>query len=214
MGNELTRLKTLLTELSRYEIPKGPSPAFTPVHIVKALLLLEKGSMGRQSMSKMLGLGEGSARTLVKKLTERALVSVDPVGGCNLTNEGRLIVNELRQTILSSKEFTLEDFDIKLPSFAVQIRGPSAFTIPITKLRDVAVRNGAEGMLVFTVKDSKISLPMIVDDVSKDYPKLVSLIKNSFLLEDGDFIFIGFAEDKNAAELGTLAAALFCILES
>ncbi|MCX8181997.1 MAG: DUF4443 domain-containing protein [Candidatus Methanomethyliaceae archaeon] len=210
----MTKLKALLTELSRSEIPKGPSPAFKPVHIVKALLLLEQGSMGRQSMSKMLGLGEGSARTLVKKLTEHALVYVDPVGGCNLTEWGKSIVNELRQTILSSKEFTLEEFGIQLPSFAIQVRGSSAFTIPITKLRDVAVRNGAEGMLVFNVKDSKISLPMIVDDVSKDYPKLVSMIKNSFSLENGDFIFIGFAEDRNAAELGTLAAALFCILES
>ncbi len=214
MGNALTKLKALLTELSRSEIPKGPSPAFTPVHLIKALLLLESNSMGRQLMSKMLGLGEGSARTLVKKLAERALVSIDPVGGCNLTEEGRLIVSELRQTILSSKEFTLEEFGIKLPSFAIQVRGPSAFTIPITKLRDVAVKNGAEGMLVFTVKDSKISLPMIVDDISKDYPRLVEMIKNSFSLRDGDFIFIGFAEDKNAAEHGTLAAAIFCILES
>ena len=214
MGNPLTKLKALLTEFSRSETPKGPSPAFTPVHLVKALLLLESSSMGRQLMSKMLGLGEGSARTLVKKLAERELVSVDPVGGCNLTEEGRLIVNELRQTILSSKEFTLEEFGIKLPSFAVQVRGPSAFTIPVTKLRDVAVKNGAEGMLVFTVKDSKISLPMIVDDISRDYPRLVEMIRGSFSLRDGDFIFIGFAEDKNAAEHGALAAAIFCILES
>lgn len=207
------KLKALLAELSRGEVPKGPSPSFTPVHFVKALLLLEKGSMGRQLMSKMLELGEGSARTLIKKLTERALVSIDPVEGCKLTEEGRLIVNELRRTIISAKEFTLEEFEIKLPSFAIQVRVPSLLDVPITKLRDIAVRNGAEGMLVFSVKDSKISLPMIVDDISKDYPKLVSMIESSFSLKDGDLILIGFAEDKKAAEIGTLAAAIYCIHE-
>ncbi|MGC8936094.1 MAG: DUF4443 domain-containing protein [Candidatus Methanomethylicaceae archaeon] len=210
----MSRLKELLNEFSRSETPKGPSPAFTSVHIVKALLSLEAECMGRQSMSRVLSLGEGSARTLVKKLVERRLVSVDPVGGCHLTGEGKRIVNELRQVIVSSKDFVLEEFGIKSPSFAIQVRLTPPFIPPITKLRDIAVRNGADGMLIFVVKDSKISLPMIVDDVSKDYPQLVKLIEDSFSLRDGDFIFIGFAESKNAAELGTLAAIIFCILGS
>ena len=207
-------LKNLLDELLRSELPKGPSPAFTFVHFIKALLLLESASMGRQTLSKMLCLGEGSARTLVKKLLERGLVSIDPVGGCHLTEHGKSIVTQLRETILSSKEIAMEELGIKLPSCAIQVRRSLMPSIPITKLRDIAVRNGAEGMLVFMIKDSKISLPMIVDDISKDYPKLVSSLEKSFSIRDGDFIFIGFAEDKMTAELGTLAAAIYFIYES
>ncbi len=214
MGKVLNDLKKLLDELVKSELPKGPSPAFTFVHFIKALLLLESASMGRQMLSKMLGLGEGSARTLVKKLLERGLVSIDPVGGCHLTEQGRSIVTKIRQKILSSKEITMEELGIKLPSCAIQVRRSLIPSLSITKLRDIAVRNGAEGMLVFMIKDSKISLPMIVDDVSKDYPKLVTSLEKSFSIKDGDFIFIGFAEDKMMAELGTLAAAIHFIHES
>lgn len=210
----MNKLKTLLDELKRSEVPKGPSPGFSPVHFIKALLLLESESIGRQRMSKMLGLGEGSVRTLVKKLLKRELVSVDPVGGCHLTESGRLVVREIHEIILSSKEVVLDELGINLPSWAVQVRGPFVPSMSITKLRDIAVRNGAEGMLVFTIKDSKISLPMIVNDISEDYPILVTSLEKLFSLKNGDLILVAFAKDKKVAELGALAVALYLILES
>ncbi|MGQ9760084.1 MAG: DUF4443 domain-containing protein [Candidatus Methanomethylicaceae archaeon] len=210
----MSELKKLLDELKRSEIPKGPPPAFSSVHFIKALLLLESKSMGRQTISKMLGLGEGSTRTLVRKLLKRGLVSVDPVGGCDLTESGKSIVRQIRETIISSREVALEELGIELPSCAVQVRPPSIPGISITKLRDIAVRNGAEGMLVFTIKDFKISLPMIVNDISEDYPMLATSLERLFSLKNGDIIFVAFAKDKNVAELGALAVAIFFILES
>ncbi|MBM5805686.1 MAG: DUF4443 domain-containing protein [Candidatus Verstraetearchaeota archaeon] len=205
-------LKSFIGQLTKSEVPKGPSPAFTAAHVVKVLLVLDaERTMGRINLSKTLGIGEGSVRTIIKKLVEGSVVSVDSVGGCQLTDLGKSLVSELRHTIVSTTEVDLNEMGITLPSYALQLRGVPLTGLPLTKLRDIAVKHGAEGMVIFTMKGGRISLPMMVDDVSKEYPSIVHALKSGFSLEDGDSILIGFSEDNKAAELGTLSAALFLI---
>jgi len=205
-------LKVFISQLTKSEAPKGPSPAYTVAHVIKVLLVLDaEKTMGRINLSKTLGIGEGSVRTIIKKLVEGSVVSVDSVGGCQLTDLGKLLVSELKRTIVSTAEVDLNETGITLPSYALQLRGVPLTGLSLTKLRDIAVKNGAEGMVIFTMKGGRISLPMMVDDVSKEYPKIVGVLKSDFRLEDGDSLLIGFSEDKKAAELGTLSAALFLI---
>jgi len=205
-------LRSFIDQLTKSETPKGPSPAFTAAHVVKVLLVLDaEKTMGRINLSKTLGIGEGSVRTIIKKLVEGSIVSVDSVGGCQLTDLGKSLVSELKRTIISTAEVCLDEMGVTLPSYALQVRGVPLTGLSLTKLRDVAVKNGADGMVIFTMKDGRISLPMMADDVSKEYPKIVDALKSGFRLKDGDSLLIGFSKDKKEAELGTLSAALFLI---
>ncbi|MDH5806236.1 MAG: DUF4443 domain-containing protein [Candidatus Methanomethylicaceae archaeon] len=203
-------LKSLFKEFIQPIIPKGPSPAFSLVHLIKTLLILESESMGRQSLSRALNLGEGSVRTIIKRLSEKGLISIDPVGGCYLTELGLDFVKKIREIIIAEKEIDLKPLGISSSAWAIHVRPTTE--INITKLRDIAVKNGADGMLIFSYKDLKISLPLVYDDISKDYPEISSLLSKSFELKNGDLIFVGFAENIKLAELGTFAAAISLLL--
>lgn len=205
-------LRSFITQLTKSGTPKGPSPAFTAAHVIKVLLVLStEKTMGRINLSKMLGIGEGSIRTIIKRLVERSLVSVDSVGGCHLTDLGKSMISELKRKIIATTEVSLDEMGITLYSYALHLRDVPLAGLSLTKLRDIAIKSGAEGMVIFSVKDGRISLPMIADDASKEYPKITNSLKSNFRLEDGDSILIGFSEDKKDSELATLSAAIFLI---
>ncbi|MCS7097926.1 MAG: hypothetical protein NZ922_02980 [Candidatus Methanomethyliaceae archaeon] len=208
----MINLKSVFSDFIQPMVPRGPSPAFSLVHLIKTLLLLENESMGRQTLSRYLNLGEGSVRTIIKRLSEKGLIFVDPVGGCSLTELGHDLVKKIREVIISEREINLKDFEIKSQAWAIHIRPMFNMTINITKLRDIAVKNGADGMLIFSFRDSKISLPLVYEDISRDFPEVRDLLIKSFELRDGDLIFVGFAENRKLAELSTLAAAISLFL--
>jgi len=193
------------------DTPKGPSPAFTPAHIVKALLVIEREqAIGRIVLSRELGIGEGSTRTVIKKLVERGLISVDSVGGCHLTDRGRVAVGALRKIIVANDYVDLAEVGISSPAYALQLRADPS-SVPIIKLRDTAVKYGADGMMILTLKGGRLSMPMMDVDASEAYPGLMSALASRFRLREGDLLLIGFSESKDGAELGALSAALLIV---
>ncbi len=204
----MSPLKQFLESITKSEPPRGPAPAFSPVHVVNAILIIDsEQSIGRIALSKRLKIGEGSVRTMIKKLIEKGVISVDSIGGCNLTEAGVRIVSELKQSIVKRVPFDLTEMGIALPSHAVHIRSDLT-KIPLTKLRDIAVRNGTDGLVVFSYGSRKIMLPLMTEDISKVYPALTSYLGNSFKLVEGDSVLVGFSNDAAHAEEGTFAAAL------
>jgi len=197
-----------MSSICRSEAPRGPSPAYAPAHVIKFLLILgTEETMGRITLAKRLGIGEGSVRTIIKRLLEMSLISVDAVGGCHLTEKGQSAVSELQKMIVSTGEVSPGEMGITMPAFAAHLRG-LAIAPSLTKLRDAAVRNGAEGMMVFEIIDDKIRLPSISEDISKEYPAVNAFIRSDFSPKNQDLILVGFAKDSLAAELGTLSASL------
>ena len=200
--------RALMSNICKSEAPKGPSPAYAAAHVVKFLLILvAEETMGRITLARRLGIGEGSVRTIIKRLLEMSLISVDAVGGCNLTETGLSVVSELQEMIVSTSEVDLGEMGIAAPAFASHLRG-LAIAPSLTRLRDVAVRNGAEGMMVFEFTDGKIRLPLMSEDISKDYPVIDAFIKSRFSLRNQDLILVGFAQGSLAAEVGTLSVSL------
>lgn len=201
-------LRSLMSAICRSEAPRGPSPAYAAAHVIKFLLILaSEETMGRITLSRRLGIGEGSVRTIIKRLLELSLISVDAVGGCHLTETGRSAVSELQEIIVSRGEIELSEMGVQAPAFAIHLRGLT-ISPSLTKLRDVAVRNGAEGMMVLQFKGGKLHLPQMSEDISKDYPTVDATIKSRLNPKDQDLILIGFAKDQPAAELGALSASL------
>ncbi len=76
-------------------------------HVIKLLdLLSTQGPLGRMLISRLLGIGEGSARSLVRGLRELGLVGVDKVGGAYLTNEGYEFLSRWRSAVHASACYT------------------------------------------------------------------------------------------------------------
>ncbi|MGA2572647.1 MAG: DUF4443 domain-containing protein [Candidatus Methanomethylicaceae archaeon] len=205
-------LKSFIGQISKTEAPKGPSPAFSASHIIKVLLILDsEQTMGRITLSKRLGIGEGSVRTIVKKLVEMLVISVDAVGGCHLTDLGQSLVTDLKTMIIATAEVRLSSMGINLPAYAIHLRGLKLDGTSLTRLRDIAVKNGADGMVIFSYSGGHISMPLMTEDVYSEYPETIRDLKSGFDLRDGDSILIGFSANKNQAEMGALSAFISLI---
>jgi len=201
-------LRDLIGNIYKTEAPKGPSPAYSAAHVLKFLRILEaEDSMGRITLAKRLGIGEGSVRTIIKRLTQMSLISVDAVGGCHLTKKGESVVAELGKVMVSTGAIELKEMGITSPAFASHLRGVRVFPTA-TKLRDSAVRSGAEGMIVFQDINGKISLPSISEDISKEYPAIESVLKSRFEPKNQAVILVSFSNDPMGAEMGALSVSL------
>lgn len=200
---------SFVQSLSKPDQPKGPSAAYTPIHVVKALFIMDSSkSVGRVMLSRALGIGEGSVRTIIKRLQERSLISIDSIGGCALTPLGQEVLQQIKSGMVASGQVDLRGLSISQPSHAIQIR----FDISaqsILKLRDVAIRWGAEGAMIFHFVGNKIVVPTITDDLSQSSPSTYYELVSKFNLQDGDSIIAAFAKDYATADSSALAVLLF-----
>lgn len=202
-------LRSFIVSIAKSSAPKGPSAAYASPHILKLIMLLDKReSMGRIALSKALELGEGTVRTMVRKLVDSGIIEVDSIGGCTLTARGQSLAAELNSFIVSSSSLDLRSLGIEMPSHALQVRAAMSNT-SLTKLRDVAVKAGAEGMVIFQYKGGTLALPMMTDDASAAYPEMAHQIRARFALREGDAVLVAFAERAVNAEMGALSAAIY-----
>lgn len=192
-------------QLVRGEAP-GPSPSFTTLHIVMALLALgDKGNLGRKRFTEELGLGEGAVRTIINRLRKHSLAKVDR-SGCSLTEKGRKLYEALRKNI---GEFI--EFNGNMPwnyryNVGVRVRDMAKFLRMGLEERDAAIRAGADAAMIITVQEGSLLMPGI-SNLSEEQPSFASRIVSSFKPSDGDVIIITGSDDKNKALYGALAAA-------
>ena len=74
---------------------RGPARTYRPEHVVYLMILLrENRRMSRRSLAERMGIGEGTARSLVSFLTSKGMVWVSR-RGVSLTDEGRGYVDGL-----------------------------------------------------------------------------------------------------------------------
>lgn len=192
---------------------KGVKPTFEEYHVIKALLVLyEKEPIGRQLLSRYLGISITATRTLIKRLKSVKLVDVDPVGGCFLTTYGHEIVKRILNVIVWLGDVT-EVLDQPLllykKAYAFLIkRGVELFELHgITNVRDVIIRHGAVAVVIVYISNSSAYIPPYRDFDENRHPSLRRLRSHSNV-EDRDAIVIVFAENKLIAEKALLHALL------
>lgn len=200
------RVKELLNSLVKEKAP-GPALTFTSLHLIKVLELIAEGPIGRGKLAKKLGIGEGTIRTIIKRLKDSNLIEISK-NGCHLTNFGKNFWKKFKEKIpkkvfLEKNEFSLAEYTV-----AVLIRKCGDKVRIGMQQRDAAIMAGAEGATTLVVKDGKIILPGVSDDVAKDYPVAYRQIVKLLKPEHDDVVIVGTGETKEKAEYGALAAAL------
>ena len=190
-------------------------PNFSEYHVVKALLIIyEEEPVGRQVLSRRLGLGEASTRTLIRRLRELGIVTVDPVGGCVLTEKGRECVGSflLRVRIIGDMSGSIKGrLRISECSYGVVVKGYSSAVGPgtVTKLRDLIVKHGADGALVLSVRNGKFYMPGPGGGVGEDeIPELRDVRGGITGVGEGDLILVSFGGDLEECERALIGALL------
>jgi len=192
-----------LSELSEKAAPGRP-PAYSDAHVLMALERLSSSEgVGRQQLSRELGLGEGTARTLVDRLKGEGLIDTSR-RGMSLTPLGLEVLGEahgaLRGASLPETEIT-----VGYANYAVLVRGGRDLVRLGVEQRDAALLAGAKGATTLVWDGVELRMPGADSEIE---PQLEDLIVRELGPEEGDVIVIGTAETGLGAEVGAKSAAL------
>lgn len=176
----------------------GNIPNFTKIDILRCFLKFNK-NIGRQELAKELELGEGTVRTILEALKSKKLLDSNKKGHF-LSKKGEKILGEINGFIKSAKSIKAKSLYPDFEKIGVQLKGASGLK-EIYKLRDAAVKHGAEGALILEF-DAKLGAPD--SDYEQDYGELEKL----FDLKKGDVLAVAFSNEKRKAENGALAIAI------
>jgi len=183
----------------KYSLDPGPFAHFSDYDMLKALFKIEKMPLGRSQLMYVLGLGEGSTRSLMGKLQELGLVETT-TKGVVLTEKGSSFVIKLKCEVTGPVE--IKNFET---SAAFKV-GKAAGRVQLgIEQRDAAIRAGASGIIVFTFTNGKLIAPGVESRV--ELQALCDELAQKFKLENDNAVVVCFATTIKKAEEGAWAAA-------
>jgi predicted transcriptional regulator len=189
------------------KIAPGKAPYFIEAHIVKALMIISRKPVGRASLAKALGLGEGSIRTLIKHL-ERAGIIETSHEGIVLTRSGQKLVYSIKSRISEIIDIPKSALTVGASNVAVLVKGVADSVKSGLEQRDAAIKVGAQGATTLIFSNERLAMPLTNEDVFKELPKVRDTIISKLTPKEDDIVIIGSAGDKLTAQLGAIAAAL------
>ena len=180
----------------------GPIPKFNDYHMWKTFESLdEKIPVGRKKLSSMLGIGEGSTRTILSIIQDQGLVTIGK-SGIVLTAKGVEFKKSIHMDVanVAISDLTIGDKDcaIRVSKMARNIRYGC-------EERDAAIRSGATGATTLVYSNGKLIFP------GSDYPvdsDVESMIRSVFNLKNDDVVIIGTGSTQESAEMGAVIAGL------
>ena len=176
----------------------GNIPNYTKYDILRFFLRLSV-NIGRQELSRELGLGEGTVRTILNILKSKTLLDSTKKGHF-LSREGILKLDKLFDNIKMPKIIETNLVYPEHKKIAVLLKKSNGLK-EIYRLRDVAVKNRAEGALILKFENG---LYAPESDFKGDFSEL----NGYFEFENGDLLIIAFSGDLKNAETGALAVAV------
>ncbi|MHA1505828.1 MAG: DUF4443 domain-containing protein [Candidatus Asgardarchaeia archaeon] len=188
------------------KVTRGLSKLSIP-HLLLALLIIDRNKIvGRYKLMDELGIGEASAKTLLKNLNKISLLRPEGKDGHVLTEKGIELVGKIKERIVYFSD--IDPLNELTPgpfcSLCV-LRGCFEKVRKGIEQRDSAVFFGAIGAVTLIFDGERISFPSTNERVDEVFEKkLRSLVK----LEKGDVLIIAFAESIQKARLGSIAASL------
>lgn len=190
----------------------GPIESFNYVHVGLLVYYLgEQAPKSRSEIAEFLDIGEGSVRTVLKRLKEKALINITRAGvflsrkGVKLFSEFKLIFPIL--TEVSYGLLSLDGFSV-----IVLIKSKRDKVSYGIEQRDIAIKYGAKGAMTLTYKNEHFMIPGEDENCEMLFPnKDWAKIHMALQPEEGDVIIICSAEKVQEAYLGCFAAALTLI---
>lgn len=205
--DSLRAIKGLL-RLASKEAP-GPSPTFTPSHLLLVFLTIESSSyVGRQTLAARSGVGEGAIRTILGKLRNRGYVGAVRAG-CFLTPSGRRLADSMDASLSLLESFPRSELSMGENQAALVLRGAGGRVHSGIEQRDSAVGIGASGATTYVIRSGRFIIPGGSSDCEKEFPSRAwPVLKNELKPKNGDVVILCGAVTEVSARLGALAAAI------
>jgi len=197
-----------ILERAAAKLAPGRAPFFIEAHLVKALMTIDyEGSVGRVKLSKTLGLGEGTIRTLIRHLENEKLIKISKAG-IALTSSGKKLTTDLKSRISKEIEIPRSSLTVGPFNVAILVKNAAYAIRGGVEQRDAAIKIGALGATTLIYRRGKLNMPLVEEDIFRDQPKTHEVMASKLKPQEDDVIIIGTANDKSTAELGAIAAVL------
>jgi hypothetical protein len=220
----------MFEEIEALFVSSTIKPTFEKVHIILALFIFDENpeGIGRYRLQKELLVGEGTAKSLIKKLNEKVqFITVADKKirkGHVLTDIGSKYLINIKKRIpfISSGEAsilrTLMIDAERIYSYFCLIKNASTKITNGINQRDAAIKvngsgatclvfNGNELVFPSLTQDESVNGDMILDEILLSYFE-THLLDKKIKLEKNDVITIGSGDTTQKARLATLNAAL------
>ncbi|MGY5864281.1 MAG: DUF4443 domain-containing protein [Candidatus Thorarchaeota archaeon] len=188
------------------------APAFKPHHAAVALIMIGREQpLGRYELCGKMSIGEGSARTLLKRLSEADYIEPEGKQGQKLTSKGRRLFDEVSKDIPIGFSLDVRRLVMFEQAHANLVKNKASRVTDGIRQRDEAIIQGGYGKAgATTLIQKSVRLVMPPDDfhVMLVYEPETLLIIESLRPEDGDVIVIGSADDLNLAREVAMASVM------
>lgn len=188
--------------------PPGPQSFFSDYHFELVLRYIsENAPIGRNKLASDLGLGTGSIRSIMKALKKHQLIDSDQKGH-SLTELGKKTVKKFKEIIpkLSVRIELPEKISISKHNQIILVKN-SASKIKLGMDQTIAaLKIDAKGALTIIIKDNKLQIPGLYEDLSETFPNFVKDINKNYSIEENDVLVIGSGENIAQAIKGAWAA--------
>ena len=188
------------------------APAFKPYHAAVALVLIGREQpLGRYELCEKMSIGEGSVRTLLKRLSEAEFIEAEGKQGQRLTSKGKTLFDKIVRDVpiglaLDVRRLVMYDY-----AFANLVKGQSSKITDGVRQRDEAIIQGGydqAGASTLIQKDGGLVMPPDNFHILTAYEEETLLLFESLRPEDGDVIVIGSAVSESLAREVSMAAVL------
>jgi len=206
-GDLALRLLEVIERVTR-KIAPGPAPSFNEAHVVKALEIIGKcGIVGRIRLSKEVGLGEGTTRTLLKHLKNEGITQSSR-SGIFFSETGKKLFSDLRSKVSEGVDVASSPLTVGSFNIAVLVRDSAQAVGSGMEQRDTAIKSGASGATTLVFSGNKLSMPACVNDISESTSSLHDEIVTKLNPNENDVIIVGSGENRKQAEIGAKMAAI------
>lgn len=170
------------------------TPNFTNIDIFRCFLKLEN-EISRVDLVKEIGLGEGTIRSILDILKGKGLIESTRQGH-SLTEKGKLLLKEIKENI-EMKNFTSKKLFPKYKKTAILVKKYNNDVKIDYKLRDIAVKNNAEGALIFLF-DKKLLIP------DYEYKQEFKELNELFNYKNKNILVVTFADSYKISETAAI----------
>jgi predicted transcriptional regulator len=171
---------------------------FMKIDILRCFLRINKET-SRADLKNELELGEGTIRTILNILKNKELIESTRKGHF-LNNKGNNFLKKINQNI-EIKKIKSNKIYPEFKKVGILVKSLNKDLKIDYKLRDIAVKHGSEGAIIFHYVD-KLIIP------NSDYEKSFSDLENLFNFKKNNILIVTFATTDKLAEYGALAVAI------
>lgn len=169
---------------------------------LQLVFLLQDKILGRRTITDLIGASESSVRTELEKLRKNGFVEMKK-RGTYLTERAREAFSHLLEIVLDVKNVDFDQLVLDDYSLVALIRGIDELRWEVWRYRDLAVREGATGMVLLKVDQNQLQFADTGEKITtKNSEDAVKLEKHFPQWKKGNYFIIVFGPDKLPVERG------------